>query len=307
MDSDPVEDIRAASRQLVRELGFMGRGLAGTALAPSAVHALIEIGAGQGVTARDLARSLRLDKSSVSRMLQKLQAAGLIAGAASAGDGRLRALELTDAGRAQAAAIHGFARDQVAAALRRMPGAEVQRLRGALRGYAGALAGEAAPEPRILPGYRTGLIAAVTGLHAAHYARTAGFGQKFESVVAAGLAGFCDRLDRPCNAVWSVLQGDGIVGSIAIDGEDLGPGIAHLRWFILDAGTRGSGIGRRLLDGALRFADASGARETRLWTFAGLAAARHLYEAAGFHLIEERPGDQWGREVVEQCFVRPRG
>ncbi|WPH96169.1 GNAT family N-acetyltransferase [Klebsiella pneumoniae] len=38
-----------------------------------------------------------------------------------------------------------------------------------------------------------------------------------------------------------------IVGSLAIDGEDLGQQEAHLRWFILDDSCRGTGIGRRLL------------------------------------------------------------
>lgn len=43
----------------------------------------------------------------------------------------------------------------------------------------------------------------------------------------------------------------------------------------------------------------------RLWTFQGLLAVRHLYEAFGFVLSEERPGARWGEQVVEQCFTRP--
>ncbi len=41
-----------------------------------------------------------------------------------------------------------------------------------------------------------------------------------------------------------------------------------------------------------------------LWTFRGLDAARRLYEANGFALVEEQPGRQWGEEVIEQRFVR---
>ena len=91
---------------------------------------------------------------------------------------------------------------------------------------------------------------------------------------------------------------------VAIDGEDLGPGIAHLRWFIVDAEIRGRGVGRELLAAALQFSDERDVLETRLWTFNGLDAARHLYEATGFRLAEERPGRQWGAEVMEQRFVR---
>ncbi len=70
---------------------------------------------------------------------------------------------------------------------------------------------------------------------------------------------------------------------------------------------RGEGYGRRLLEAALSFVDRRNHPETHLWTFAGLDAARRLYEANGFTLVEERPGAQWGQEVREQRFVRKRG
>ncbi len=161
--------------------------------------------------------------------------------------------------------------------------------------------------PQIVTGYRPGLIGAVTALHARHYAETAGFGQAFEAVVATGLSAFCGRLDKPANAIWTLASGDEILGSIAIDGEDLGGGLAHLRWFIFAEPVRGGGYGRRLLDAAIAFADARGHEETHLWTFAGLDAARRLYERSGFTIVEEGPGAQWGREVREQRFVRRRG
>ena len=156
----------------------------------------------------------------------------------------------------------------------------------------------------VVTGYRPGLIARITEMHALYYARTSGFGQRFESVVAGGLSEFCDRLEKPCNEIWLAVQDGRIVGSLAIDGEDLGAGIAHLRWFIVDDGVRGSGAGHRLLDAAMAFVDEKDFAETHLWTFVGLSAAKHLYESYGFQCVEERPGCQWGREVMEQRFVR---
>ncbi|MDZ4394742.1 helix-turn-helix domain-containing GNAT family N-acetyltransferase [Cypionkella sp.] len=307
--ADSVESIRRAARLLVRELGFMGGDFAGGDLSPSAVHALIEIEAGGvagvGVTARDLGLRLHLEKSSVSRMLRKLVAGGDVVEQA-AEDGRVKALALTEAGQRRVAGIHAFARAQVVAALARMqPGQDRVVLEG-LQLYAEAL-GASAPAPpaiEIVAGYRTGLIARITQMHAHYYAQHSGFGQRFEAVVAGGLAGFSDRLDSPRNAIWAALRGGEIVGSIAIDGEDLGGNLAHLRWFITDAAVQGSGAGRRLLAAALGFVDAQGVEATHLWTFSGLSAARHLYEAHGFALVEERPGQRWGREVLEQKFVR---
>ena len=160
------------------------------------------------------------------------------------------------------------------------------------------------PPVAVKKGYRTGSIAACVEMHARYYGREAGFGRAFEAIVAKGLGEFCLRLDNPGNGFWLALQGERVVGTVAIDGEDLGPGLAHLRWFIVDDGLRGGGIGRRLLSEALAFCDREGFVRVELWTFQGLDAARHLYEALGFQLAEERLGRQWGTEVTEQRFVR---
>ncbi|CAH2602097.1 Winged helix-turn-helix transcriptional regulator [Rhodovastum atsumiense] len=305
-----IDPIRAASRRLVRELGFMRGTLAGTELPPSAVHALLEIEARATMTAGDLAQSLALEKSSVSRMLRKLVLAGLVREAPGVPDGRTKALTLTHKGQAVAAGIHDFARRQVATALRRLSVPQQRSVLDGLRLYADALGdGNGTcdmPPVRIETGYSPGALARCVELHALTYARIAGFGRAFEATVAGGLAAFAGRLDRPCNQLWRAMQAGRVLGTIAIDGEDLGPGIAHLRWFIVEDGIRGGGLGRRLLAEALAFCDQQDFPETQLWTFRGLDAARHLYESHGFVLAEERPGRQWGEEVLEQRFVRQR-
>lgn len=153
-------------------------------------------------------------------------------------------------------------------------------------------------------GYRPGAVGRVTEMHALFYSQLIGFGQFFESQVASGVAEFVARLNKPCNQLWLAMQGDKIVGSVAIDGEDLTPGQAHLRWFILDDHCRGTGVGRRLLTEAIQFCDGQGFSATQLWTFKGLDAARRLYESSSFQLVDEQSGEQWGGRVIEQQFTR---
>jgi GNAT superfamily N-acetyltransferase len=160
------------------------------------------------------------------------------------------------------------------------------------------------PETEIVAGYQPGLIGRIVEMHARFYARHAGFGVFFESQVAAGLAEFVTRLDESRNRIWAAVDDDRIVGSITIDGQDLAPA-AHLRWFVVDDSARGLGVGGRLLSAAVGFCDGGGFAETHLWTFAGLDAARRLYEREGFQVAEQRPGEQWGKTVLEQRFVRP--
>lgn len=314
-----VDTIRHASRRLVRELGFMGQTLAGTDLPPSSVHALIAVGEGEAVTAAALCDLLRLEKSSVSRLVRKLVTAGLMTEGASERDGRVKPLALTGRGRETLEAIHRFARSQVGRALDALPPPVQGTVAEGLSAYAAALRASrmggpavAAPGVEILCGYQPGVIGRCVAMHAGYYARTAGFGAVFESTVAAGMAGFLPRLDRAGNGLWVAMHQGQIIGTLAIDGDDLNQGgpegrrVAHLRWFIVDDGARGGGTGRRLLNAAMAFCDAQGFAETRLWTFRGLDAARRLYEQAGFVLEREGRGGQWGTEVMEQCFSRPR-
>ena len=153
-------------------------------------------------------------------------------------------------------------------------------------------------------GYHPGVVGRCVEMHALYYARMHGFGRAFEATVAAGLAEFAGRMDRECNRLWRATREGRVVGTIAIDGEDLGQGLAHLRWFIVDDAIRGDGAGRKLLMEAIAFCDQHAFAQTHLWTFRGLEAARRLYDAHGFALAEERPGRQWGEEVMEQRFVR---
>lgn len=170
----------------------------------------------------------------------------------------------------------------------------------------GATPGIASSEVHIATGWRPGVIGGIVALHAAYYTREHGFDAHFESAVARGLGEFAPRLQSPRNRLWTALAGGELLGSVAIDGEDLADGSAHLRWFIVDERLRGAGVGRRLLAQALAFCDAQGFACIQLWTFAGLHAARRLYEANGFRLAEQWPGMPWGPAIQEQRFVRQR-
>ncbi|SAK60612.1 MarR family transcriptional regulator [Caballeronia pedi] len=306
-----ILELREFSRKLVRELGFMRNTLADSGLAPSAVHAIIEIGATPGIQARDIATILRLDKSNASRQIARLEATGLVRRETSSDDARSSELYLTPAGQKLRRRIDKFATDQVSDALRRMVPEDQQALVRSLALYADALARDHASKTphaahtesaRIVEGYRPGCIGDVAGLHARFYAHHAGFGVFFERRVATELAAFAEALPAKGKTLWLVMEGERTLGSLAIDG-DLATRVAHLRWFIIDDALRGSGVGRQLMSRAMDFVDAH-YDETYLWTFKSLDAARHVYESFGFALSDEAEGTQWGTSVIEQRFTR---
>ncbi len=159
-------------------------------------------------------------------------------------------------------------------------------------------------------GWRPGVAGDVVALQARYYAREWGFGASFEAKLARGIGEFLARYDPAVDLVASFVDEGRVVGSVTIDGSDPDrpEDLAHLRWFILGDGSRGRGLGRRLVARALEFTRGTGRPGVYLWTFAGLHAARRLYDGAGFRVVEERPGETWGTRVLEQRLeLRFRG
>ena len=308
-----IDAIRSSSRTIVRELGFMRGKLAGSNLSASAVHAIVEIGNGTVDNANALASLLGLEKSTVSRLLQGLGAKGLLSSKVDASDARRHRLKLSEDGWEQFRKIEAYAKRQVRSALNEVPLRTRITISRGLSAYAEVLRSQDEKRTKrdvlqsslkIQIGYVPTLLGRVTEMHAAYYAENFEFGSVFERKVASEMAEFLGRIDRAKNAVFSAELNGRIVGSVAIDGEDLKLGVAHLRWFIVDDTARGLGVGKELISSAMEFVDQNRFSETHLWTFKGLETARHLYEQASFVLAEEKPGKQWGTEVLEQMFVR---
>jgi GNAT superfamily N-acetyltransferase len=149
-------------------------------------------------------------------------------------------------------------------------------------------------------GYIPGSIGRIAELHGTYYHDHWGFGLFFEAMVAIDLSDFLNRYDRNRDGFWTVSLDGRIEGHITIDGIHADTQGAHLRYFIVSDVLRSKGVGNRLITTAVDFCKMKGFRQIYLWTFEGLAPARHLYDKMGFRLVEQRRGTQWGVEVNEQ-------
>jgi GNAT superfamily N-acetyltransferase len=87
-------------------------------------------------------------------------------------------------------------------------------------------------------------------------------------------------------ALWVAVDGDAVVGSVAL--RDLGDGAVELKRMYLRPDQRGRGLGKQLLALALDWARAKEMRVVRLDTSERMVAAQRLYEANGFARV---PGD----------------
>ncbi|MBD3880892.1 GNAT family N-acetyltransferase [Phormidium tenue FACHB-886] len=160
----------------------------------------------------------------------------------------------------------------------------------------------ASPHAIEIKSYVPGALGWITQLHGSYYSQHWGLTIAFELEIAEGLAHFLRHFQPSRDGLWIATADDQIVGAIAVNGSQAEG--SRLRWFIVSPEHQGSGIGRKLLQTALDFCQAAQVQRIYLRTFAGLTAARRLYEEFGFVLVEEYQDDDWGVPLTHQKFQR---
>jgi GNAT superfamily N-acetyltransferase len=136
--------------------------------------------------------------------------------------------------------------------------------------------------------------------HGEMYAAEFGFDTEFEALVAKIVADYAAAPDPRREAAWiAELDGQrvGCVFLVAKDAET-----AQLRILLVDPAARGRRLGRRLVAECIEFARKSGYRRMILWTNEPLAAARHIYLAAGFTLVSEEAHRSFGVDLTGQYY-----
>jgi GNAT superfamily N-acetyltransferase len=134
------------------------------------------------------------------------------------------------------------------------------------------------------------------------YAKEYGWDWTFEALVAEIAGHFIRDFQPGWERCWVAERQGQIVGAVFVVRQDAET--AKLRMLYVDSSARGLGLGRRLVDEALGFATAKGYRRMVLWTNDILVAARRIYEAAGFELVEENRHHSFGKDLVGQVWAR---
>jgi putative acetyltransferase len=103
-------------------------------------------------------------------------------------------------------------------------------------------------------------------------------------------------LEQPSDQSYTLVAVDGerVVGFAHVDIER---GRSHLGMALL-AGYRGRGLGRKLLNGCVDWSRRAGAHKVDLEVWPHNAAARRLYEGAGF-VVEGNRRRHWRRKSGE--------
>ena len=293
-----VDDFRAFNRFYTRRIGLLQGSLPGGDLPLPMARVLYEIAKAEAApTAAELTRKLGMDKAHTSRVLTRLSARGLIAKHAT--DGRRFALFLTPTGRSVFDALDRASARQVEDLLSDANSDDRLRLTRAfsdIRATLGEAGGETVLRP-LTPGdvgwivHRQGLL----------YHREYAWDWSFEALVARILADFVDNFDPTREAGWVADRGGAVLGSVFLMKSD-DPAVGKLRLLYVEPQARGEGLGARLVDAVLARAREIGHGAIILWTNDILAAARQIYLAKGFQLIDEAPHRSFGADLVGQTW-----
>ncbi len=302
--SDAVASVREFNRFYTRRMGLLGPGYLRTAHTVAEARVLWELAhADAPLEVTQLRERFGMDPGHLSRLLTRLERQALLRREPSpSGDRRRQRVALTRKGDEAFATLDRRSAEEVGAQLGELGAPARARLTRALDEVRRAL--DPAPPARtvVLRGLRPGDLGWVVMRNARLYAEEYGWDASYEALVARIVAGYAAGHDPAREAAWiAEVDGDpaGCVFCVRADDRT-----ARLRLLLVEPWARGAGLGGTLVDECIRFARAAGSRELTLWTNDPLAAARRVYERAGFTLArEDEPGPAFGHVMRGQTWT----
>lgn len=301
-----VDAVRAFNRFYTRRIDVLREDLLDSPYTLTQARVLFELAQREPVAAREIGETLGLDPGYLSRIVQAFVDTGLVEKQRSEHDARSFALRLTGPGRDAFAALDRSSHAATATMLAALSALDRERLLRAIAEAERALTPHALPAPQRLRvrEHAIGDIGWAIERHGRLYAQEYGWNHEFEALVAQLFAQFAARHDPARERCW-IAEIDGErVGCVFLVALADDPAVAQLRCLLVDPRARGLGVGRRLVDTCIGFAREAGYARMRLWTNDVLVAARRIYQACGFALVEENRHHSFGQDLVGQVWER---
>jgi DNA-binding MarR family transcriptional regulator/ribosomal protein S18 acetylase RimI-like enzyme len=299
-----VADIRAFNRFYTKIIGVLNEGMHKSRFGLAEARVIYELGKRGQSTSAAVADTLGMDRGQMSRLVLRLLDQGIVAVLPQAGDRRSSPLALTPEGEAAFRHLDQMSETAVTDGLLE-PLDEFQRrdLVGSMRRIQAMLAG---PDDAalVLRPHRIGELGWLIHRQAVLYHLERGWDGGFETLVTQIYHEYEAAPAAPPKALWIAEQGREVAGSVFVlpaAGES--EGTAQLRMLYVEPAFRGRGIGKRLVDEAVRFSRASGYRRIILWTQDCLVSARRIYQGAGFELVREERHHSFGADLNGQYWA----
>jgi DNA-binding MarR family transcriptional regulator/N-acetylglutamate synthase-like GNAT family acetyltransferase len=303
--SSPVAAVREFNRFYTRQIGLLNERLYETEFSLTEARIVYEIAHREGCSATELGTYLGLDPGYLSRLLSRLEKVGLLERTQAKADRRQLLLSLSARGRDLFAKMDATSAGEIGSLLSRISPPQ-QKLLVRAMSQVRAILGDApkSQAPYILRPHQPGDMGWIIQRHGELYSQEYHYDERFEALVAKIAAHFIQNFDPQRERCWIAERNGENVGCVMLVKKS--KTTAKLRLLLVEPSARGMGIGKRLVEECVNFARRTGYKKIVLWTQSELDSARHIYEAAGFHLTGKQPHNSWSREnlVAETWELR---
>jgi DNA-binding MarR family transcriptional regulator/GNAT superfamily N-acetyltransferase len=300
MESD-IAEVRAFNRFYTRQIGLLDSHVYDSRFTLPEGRLMYEIAQRGHTTGAELARVLDVDPAYVSRLMQKFVADELVAVTPSATDRRSNQVALTRDGDTAFAELENGTNASVDAMLEPLDPMQRRALVAAMQTIRDLLG---APEntPVTLRPHRLGELGWLIYRQGLLYNQQYGWNGDFEALIARIYNEFHFAPESPPKKLWVAERAGQVAGSIFCMPTEGLEGSAQLRMLYVEPAARGQGIGKRLVEECVAFARDSGYERMRLWTHSIQKAARKLYEAAGFTIVETANHKSFGKDLESEIW-----
>lgn len=297
-----IHAVRRFNRFYTNILGLLDQHMLNSEFSLSEARVLYEIGHMEQCTAKKLIEELSIDPGYLSRIIKRFEKLGLTYREQSKEDGRLYYLYLTDQGKETLARLDELSNGHIYQMVSRLPEQDQQQLAAGMKSIESALS-----EKPVLTGerivirneLRPGDAGYLIHLHGWIY-REHGYNHRFEGYVCKTFYDFFENYSPGKDRFWFAEVGGNMVGAIAI--VEHSSSKAQLRWFLVHPQYRGTGLGSRLLNEAMKYCREKGYRTVFLETTEDQQQAIGMYTKAGFVKVAEHPSSEWGKPLLELTF-----
>jgi len=301
LSEERIGTVRQFNRFFTRQIGVLREGLLHSPYPLTDARILFELGQCNQVTASRLGRELGLDAGYLSRILARLEQQGLLEKVRSENDGRQLLVSLTAAGREAFALLDQRSREEVSEMLEDLSEEDQQRLLKAMQTIESVLSsGFKFSEPFVLRPHEPGDMGWVAHRHGVLYAQEYGWDEHFEALVAQIVAEFIINYNPGRERCWIAEMDGEIIGSVFV--VQSSETVAKLRLLLVEPKARGLGLGTRLVEECIRFAQRRGYQKLILWTNSILLEARHIYKKTGFKLVAEEAHHSFGHDLIGETW-----
>lgn len=295
-DDVVVKQIRDFNRVYTNILGLLNRHILDSPYTLTEVRILLEIKKTINCTANTLITKLAIDRGYMSRIIKRFENNGLIAKENSLTDNRISFLRLTQKGKEVMSVLENKSDDQVKSLINHLSENNQRKLVESMNFIKNTLLDGL--KPILIRAFTPKDIDYIIDRHRVLYEAEYGFTSEFGDYVEEYVKKFIENFDASKETIWIAEENGVPVGVIAIvKVDDI---TAQLRWFLIEPGLRGRGLGHKLMDRSIDFCRDKGYKHVFLWTVNILEPARHLYKQHGFSLTECKEHELWGHQLTEE-------